>query len=119
MEQQLKNPLFIVLILSFNVEPGVVSVPDCIKHSEKGENMDTKYVADVFFPHTRKLYPVKEKFDLFIADGASNAQTAGAIINAHFSWITAVHGPAHGTSLVFSVIFNKTEIKVSFAVISG
>jgi hypothetical protein len=57
MEQQLKNPLFIVLILSFNVEPGVVSVPDCITHSEKGETMDTKYVADVFYPHTGKLYP--------------------------------------------------------------
>jgi hypothetical protein len=118
MKQQYTNPLFIVLILSFNVEPGVVSVPDCIKHSEKGEKMDTKYVADVFFPHTRKLYPVKEKFDLFIADGASNAQTAGAIINAHFPRITTVHGSEHGISLVFSDIAKKTEIKVSFAVIS-
>ena len=53
-----------------------------------------------------------------IADGASNAQTAGATMNAHFPWITTVHGSEHGTSLVFSRIAKKTDIKVIFAVIS-
>ena len=104
-----KVPLFNVLILSFNVEPVVVSVPDCTKHSEKGGKMDTKYVADVFLPHTRKLYPVKEKFDLFIADGASNARMSSAIINAHFPRITTVRGSEHGISVVFSDIAKKNR----------
>lgn len=80
--------------------------------------MDTKYVAGVCRPHTRQLYPVKDNFDLFVADGASNTQTAGAIINAHFPWIITVHGSEHGISLVFSRIAKQTELKVSFAVIS-
>ena len=42
-----------------------------------------------------------------IADSASNAQTAGAIMHAHFPWITTVHGSEHGTSLVFSRITKK------------
>ena len=58
---------------------------------------------------------MKEKFDLFIADGASHAQTTGVIINAHFPWITTVHGSEHGISLVFSDTAKKTETKVSFS----
>ena len=41
-------------MLSFNVEPGIVSVPDCIKHSEKGETMDTQYVALMYFIHAQE-----------------------------------------------------------------
>jgi hypothetical protein len=86
-------------------------------HLERGGKKDAEYIAGVFLPHMMKLDPMKNKFDLFAVDGASNVQTAGQIVNAHFPRITTIHGSEHVVSLVFSDIARIPEIKVRFVAI--
>jgi hypothetical protein len=66
----------------------------------------------------RKFDPVKDKFDLFIIDNASNFNMAGHILNARFPRITTIHGSEPGTSLVSSDIAKLLGTKVKFAIIS-
>lgn len=108
-----KRPLFNVLATAMYMPPTVLAVHDCSEHLSKGGKKDAEYIAKVFIPHMEKLDPMKNRFDLFCVDGASNVQKAGQVVEAVFPRVTVIHGGEHCMSLVFTDIVKKiSEIKV-------
>ena len=108
-----KMPLFNVLASTHGTPPVVLAVHDCSKHLAHGGKKDAEYVARIFMPQMLKVDPKKDKFDLYIVDGASNVQSAGDVVAAYFPCVTTVHGSEHGISLVFADIAKLPAIKVS------
>ncbi len=60
-----------------------------------------------------KIDPKKDKFNVYIIDGASNIQSAEDVVVAYFPHVTTDHGPERGISLVFADIAKRPAIKVS------
>ena len=71
-----------------------------------------------------KLDPVKEKFDFYIVDGASNVQVAGNLIEAYFLRVSVMHGSEHCITLAFNDIaeippISGCAVACSFLLIAG
>ena len=108
-----KIPLFNVLASTHDAAPIVLAVHDYSKYLALGCNIDIKCVARIFIPQMLKLDSKKNKFNLYIVDGASNVQSAGDVLAAYFPCVTTIHGSEHGTCLDFTDITKLSSMKVS------
>ena len=108
-----KDPLFNVLGATLGSSPTLLSVHDCSAHMAKGGKKDACYIAKIFREEMEKLDKMKDRFDLYIVDGASNVQAAGEVISAYFPRVSTVHGSEHLISLIFSDFAKIPAIRVS------
>ena len=60
-----------------------------------------------------RLDPLKRDIDLFIVDGASNVQKAGAVVAVVFPQVTVLHGAEHVLALFFNDCARFPQINVS------
>ena len=59
-----------------------------------------------------RLDPEKNRFNLFIVDGASNLQGAGKVVEDVLHRVQSIHGSEHVLDLFFDDIEKITEINV-------
>jgi len=108
-----KDPLFNVLAATRGSFPTLLAVHDCSDHMAQGGKKDAWFISKVFREEMEKLDPMKDRFDLYIVDGASNVQAAGEIISSYFPRVSTVHGSEHLVSLIFSDIAKIPVVRVS------
>ncbi len=99
------TPLLNILLLCGNAPPTVMSIVDCKSHMSDWENKDATYIMGQF---QRKV-----NADCFFFDGATNLQTAGAILCTTYPWAMCFHGQEHVLSLFFSDLSKLKPIQVS------
>ena len=113
-----KMSLFKFLVSIFSAAPVVLVVHDCSKHLAVSGKKDAEYVASFFISQMLKLDLKKNTCDLYIVDGALNAQSAGDVVAAYSPCVTAIHGSELGTSLLLVDISKLPLIKYIHCVCS-
>ncbi len=108
-----RMPLLTILVLCGNTPPTVVSIIDCTTHMSDGGKKDATYIMEQFWRKVDEIDVDKELTDCFFFDGASNVQTAGAILWARYPRTMCFHGGEHILSLFFSDLSKIKPIQVS------
>ena len=109
----LNMPLLNLFSSTYGTYPVVIKVYDCSRHLVRGGKKDTEYIAKIFLPEMESLYLEKNRFDIFIVDGASNVEGEGGVVEAVFTWVHTIHGEAHVLDLFFEYIEKIPGIKVN------
>ena len=108
-----RMPLLNILVLCSPAPPTVVSILDCTSDMSDGGKKDATYIMDQFRRKVDEIDVDKKLTDCFFFDGASNVQTAGAILCATYPRAMCFHGGEHVLSLFFSDLSKLKPIQVS------
>ena len=108
-----RMPLLNILVLCGNAPPTVVSIIDCTTHMSDGGKKDATYIMEQFQRKVDQIDTEAKLTDCFFFDGASNVQTAGAILCARYPRAMCFHGGEHVLSLFFSDLSKIKSIQVS------
>lgn len=107
-----RMPLLNILVLCGENPPTVVSIVDCSTHMSDGGKKDATYIMDQFRRKVEEIDVDRKLTDCFFFDGASNVQTAGAILCATYPRAMCFHGGEHVLSLFFSDLSKIKPIQV-------
>ena len=80
----IKILLLNLLVSTYGTAPVFLKVHYCYRHIAGGGKKDVDDIAKIFLPDMERLNLEKNRFDLFIFDGASNVQGAGGFFEAVF-----------------------------------
>ena len=72
-------------------QPIVLVLHNCTEHLAAGGRKDAEFIAIVFLPQMQKLCSNKDRIDVYIVNGATNVQVAGAVIAVYFPWVSTKH----------------------------
>ncbi len=108
-----RMPLLNILVLSGSTPPTVVSIIDCTTHMSDGGKKDAIFIMEHFRRKVDEIDVDAKLTDCFFFDGASNVQTAGAILCARYPRAMCFHGGEHVLSLFFSDLSKIKPIQVS------
>ena len=101
-----KLPMINILASSVHLPVGCLRIADCSAHLQADGTKDASYISGLFIPHILEMEKRAAKCtDLVIFDGASNVQKAGALLEAKFPHISAIHGAEHVISLFYQDVF--------------
>ena len=111
-----RNPKMNLLASGVHEPAAVIDVIviDCSGHMSLGGKKDASYIANLFLPWFRKVYPRHELIDLVYFDGASNLQEAGEVLSKFYPRVTCLHGAEHVVSLFFNDIFAMEPFHMLF-----
>ena len=75
-----KMPLLNRLAVTYGYESAIMVVHGVSEHLASEGKQDSSQILDMFHKEIDNLYPEKDTFDLYIADGVVAVQVAGTIM---------------------------------------
>ncbi len=106
-------PLLNVPVLCKNAPLTLVSIVDCTTHMSDGGKIYATYIMDQFQRKGDEIDINRKLTECLFCDGASNVQTAGAILCATYPCAMCFHGGEHVLSLFFIDLSKLNPIQVS------
>ncbi len=101
-----------MMVMCVDVNPVVVSICDCTNHMSEGGQKDSTYMAEMFQEMVNEFDPKDRHTDVFVFDGAANAQKAAQILFQTFPRAYCFHDGEYVLYFFFSDLSRLKHIQV-------